>query len=187
VAIAAGNPRIPALLDPLPPELDEPLAYTKSIAVQDFNLFVLLDKPVVPPKITGLFDHQTRSITQLNWSMTDAAPWTTEPGKQIMGVHTAMPHDEVAALGGPEVVYAAMRARSEEMYPGLGEHIQRTAQQSHRHHWLSPITIGPKIPRTVPSVDGLWFVGDGSAPTGGIWTEAAASCGILGARAITGI
>lgn len=50
--------------------------------------------------------------------------------------------------------------------------------------WFSQALAGAKLQRRSESVDGLWYVGDGSLPVAGVWTEAAASAGVLGARAI---
>jgi len=69
---------------------------------------------------------------------------------------------------------------------GFTDAVVDMVKDSHKHHWLSPLHVGPKLPRTVDSVAGLWFVGDGSTPVGGVYSEAATSAGILGARAMVG-
>jgi hypothetical protein len=188
IAIAAGNPRIPALLDPLPPEIVNVLNYTSGIDMMDFNQFYLLDREVVSArqerKVTCTFDPVTMSVAQIHTVISGAAPWTVEPGKQLVLGHTALLPEDVEKLGGIDAVYARMLERSDDQYPGLKDALEATARMEHRHHWFNPICVGPKLPRTVASVAGLWFVGDGSRPCAGIWTEAAASCGILGARAM---
>lgn len=49
VALAVGNPRIPALLDPLPPEVKEAVDYSAEIDMQDFNIWYLLKEPAIAP------------------------------------------------------------------------------------------------------------------------------------------
>jgi hypothetical protein len=170
---------------PLPPEAEAALAHTTGIAMQDFSMYFLLNRPVMLERgVVGVFDPATASITHWNWNLTSSAPWTTEPGKHLVGSHMAFMTDEMAEVGGREAAYARLQARSEELYPGLLDAGEERATQEHRHHWMSPLSVGPKWPRRAESVKGLWFVGDGSAPSAGIWTEAAASAGILGARAI---
>ena len=51
VAIATGNPRIPALLDPVPPEVVPAIEYLDSVDMQDFNQFHLLREPVAKPRV----------------------------------------------------------------------------------------------------------------------------------------
>jgi hypothetical protein len=75
---------------------------------------------------------------------------------------------------------------NEELYPGFKAAIVDVVKDSHKHHWLSPLHVGPKLPRTIDSVTGLWFVGDGSTPVGAVYSEAATSAGVLGARAMVG-
>jgi glycine/D-amino acid oxidase-like deaminating enzyme len=189
VAIATGNGRIRKLLDPLPPELVEPLAYTDSIALYDFNTYFLLDRPLVQPANAGIasFDLNTMSVHHWIWPLTGVAPWTTEPGKQLVGTHFAYDAEGVAANGGAEAIYAGLLERTEELVPGFTAAVVDSVNYMSSPTgtaWMSPVTHGPKIPRTVGSVEGLWFVGDGSEPVRGIWSEAAASAGILGARAM---
>jgi FAD binding domain len=186
VAIATGNPRIPALLDPLPPEIQAPLEYSAGCDLQDFNVFYLLRRRLVENDrmVTSVFDPTTFSVLQHDLCISGLAPWTTQPGKQIMVTHFAVPPEEVTAAGGEEAIYARMQERSDQAIPGLLDAAEEILTQSHRHHWLEPVSVGPKLPRCSSSVDGLWFVGDGSTPCAGIWTEAAASCGVLGAREI---
>lgn len=93
---------------------------------------------------------------------------------------------EVDAAGGPDAIYADIVDVNEELYPGFKAAIVDMVKDHHKHHWLSPLHVGPKLPRTIDSVAGLWFVNDGSTPIGGVYSEAATSAGILGARAMVG-
>jgi glycine/D-amino acid oxidase-like deaminating enzyme len=185
VAIATGNPRIAELLDPLPQEAVGPIEYLSQVDIQDFNQFYLLSRPVATPRICNIaFDPATMSMLQGTVSLTEAAPWTTEPGKQLVMGHRGCTREDVEKMGGPEAVFAAMAKQADQQFPGLIDAIEETAEVSTRHHWFAPLCVGPKLPRASESVDGLFYVGDGSRPCAGIWTEAAASCGILGARDI---
>ena len=183
VAIATGNPRIAELLDPVPDEVRPPLDYSASVDMQDFNQFYLLRKPVAPERVCNVvFDPQSMAMLQGTLSMTGIAPWTTEPGKQLLLGHAAFTPEEVEAAGGPEGVFRTMTERADQQFPGLADALEEVKNVSNRHHWFAPLCVGPKLPRTINSIDGLFFVGDGSRPCAGVWTEAAASCGILGAR-----
>jgi hypothetical protein len=144
---------------------------------------------MVQPERSGVavFDLSTVSIYHWIWPLSGVAPWTTEPGKQLVGANMCYTPEEVAELGGEDAAYAGILARSEELLPGFSAAIVDSVNHSTARGetpWMSPLSIGPKIPRTIGSVEGLWFVGDGSEPCRGIWSEAAASCGILGARAM---
>lgn len=185
VAMATGTPRIAEIIDPVPPEVAAPLDYLRQVDLQDFNQFRLLREPLAPPNMaTVLFDPPTMSWQLCTLSITEAAPWTTEPGKQVVLVHISYSKQQIDEIGGPDAVYELMTKTANEMIPGLEEATEDMVQMGNRHHWFAPTCIGPKLPRLSPSVAGLYYVGDGSRPSGGVWTEAAASCGILGARDI---
>jgi len=188
VAIATGNQRIRSILDPVPQELIAPLDYTDTITLHDFNSFYLLDEPFLKPDnaVLASFDLAALSVHHWLWPLTGVAPWTTEPGKQLVGSHVAYAPEEVESHGGPDAVYAALLERSEELAPGISDHIVETLNYSSSEAaaWGFPVMAGPKLPWNVSSIDGLWFVGEGSAHARGIWSEAAASAGILGARAM---
>lgn len=188
VAIAAGNPRIPALFDQVPPELEAPLAYKAGTDRREFCLFAVLDKPLVPPRGGRYLAvmNSDFSFLQWEWPLHEIAPWSTKEGQQFLVSERLIPQDKVDAMGGDEAVYEDILAVNEELYPGFRSAIVDMVKDGHKHHWLSPLHVGPKIPRTVESVPGLWFVGDGSTPIGAVYSEAATSAGILGARAMCG-
>ena len=98
------------------------------------------------------------------------------PGRRAEGA-------QVAEAGGKEAVYKNMAELAEEMHPGYQAAIIDKVDQTHPS-WAMHLFTGPKLPRRSPSVDGLWYVGDGSEPYCGIGMEASASAGILGARGI---
>lgn len=187
VAIACGNSRIAGILDPLPDEVQAPLAYSEQTASQDFCTYAVLDKPVVPrehDRFLGVINPEDGSNVQWAWPLHAAAPWTCEPGMQMLASQSFYSAKEVAGAGGEEAIYAEMAKVNEEIYPGYQEATVAFATQRHRHHWMTPLMVGPKLSRTIDSVRDLWFVGDGSTPVGGAFMEAAASAGILGARGI---
>jgi glycine/D-amino acid oxidase-like deaminating enzyme len=188
VAIACGNPRIPALFDELPPEIEAPLAYRAGTDRKELSMFTVLGKPVIPENSApylGVLNHDM-SFLQWNWSLHKIAPWTTKEGQQFIVTERLLTRAAVEEAGGDDAIYDDMIEVNDELYPGYRDAIVTTAKDTHHHHWLSPLHAGPKLPRSVASVEGLWFVGDGSAPVVGWAAEAAASAGILGARAIVG-
>ena len=188
VAIAAGNPRIPKILRPLPVEAEAPLAYSAQFTHNvDFNIYTVLDAEIVSPDL-HLFLYiigEDGSNLQYSWPI-HPFKWTTEPGKHFVAASRNYPAHEVEAAGGPEKIYAEMLEVQEHVFPGFEKHVEASNTVSHKHHWSSPILIGPKLPRVVESVPGLFFVGDGSTPVGGTFMDCAASTGIMGARAMVG-
>ena len=188
VAVACGNGRIAALFDVLPVEAEAALGQSAGVEVADFNAFYLVDRPLVARDRTAevVLDPGTGEIYHWSWVLSGAAPWTAQPGHQIIAAHAGLAPDVVEAEGGRDAVYERMRARSAELIPGFEEAVVDSTRFSSRHGWWSPITVGPRLPRQCESVAGLWFVGDGSEPCRGMWSEAAASCGVLGARAMAG-
>jgi glycine/D-amino acid oxidase-like deaminating enzyme len=190
VALACGNGRVGGLLDPLPPEAVGPVSYSAKITMKDFNMGFLLDRPIVEDDkvATAVFDPTTMSIYHWGWILTGIAPWTTEPGKQIIGAHMAYDQKQIAEAGGEDAIYAQMRARTAEQHSGFDDLVVAEVRVSTAppdgNPWMSPISIGPKLPLKSKDIDALWYVGDGSEASQGIWSEAAASAGVLGARAI---
>jgi hypothetical protein len=188
VAIAAGNPRIPALFEELPAEVEAALAYKAGTDRREFCLFTVLDQPVIPPRGGRYLAVLNTDFTflQWDWPLHEIAPWSTKEGQQFLVSERLLPQPAVDAFGGPDAVYEDMIALNEELYPGFKGAIVDMVKDSHKHHWLSPLHVGPKLPRTVDSIPGLWFVGDGSTPVGGVYSEAATSAGMLAARAMCG-
>jgi hypothetical protein len=183
VAVAVGNPRIPKIFDALPPELEAPLA--AGFGMVDFYTYTTLDRPVASnrPNLTGFLSN-TGMPFGFSWPMQAIAPWTTQPGQQLIIATSAYSPKDLAALGGPEAAYAKLNAVHELYFPGFSDAIVEQATQSHTHLWYDQLSAGPKVPRTIDSVRNLWFVGEGSTPIRGVGFEAAASAGILGARSI---
>jgi hypothetical protein len=89
---------------------------------------------------------------------------------------------QAAEMGGEEKIFAHMHDLCEELFPGWHEAIDATVGVEHRHMWTGPMFAGPKIPRRIPSVDGLWYVADSSVPVFGLGLDAAASTGYMGAH-----
>jgi hypothetical protein len=120
VAIATGNPRIPRLLDPLPPEVEAPLAYSSQLTLKDFTVYTVLDKPVVNhDQCVGVLLDLVSLDVQWSMPLQGVAPWLTAPGTQLMVTHRGMSAKKIAEMGGDEAVLAEMAALDEEMYPGF--------------------------------------------------------------------
>ena len=188
VALASGNPRIGKLLDPLPPEVQTTLDAEAALPnFHAFEVLALLDRPIDrdPSKVLCLVNPDGSSA-QVTWSLQQVAPWTTEEGKYLMFAEQFLTDKEIADAGGDEAVYGNVVALAEEMNPGYTDAIVETTRMRHPS-WMSPFLTTPKLPRTTESVDGLWFVGEGSTPVGGMYMETSASAGILGARGIAAV
>ena len=183
VALASGTGRVGKLLDRLPDEIVKCIEYEKTIeGLEDFTSFSLLDKPVdVDPRKFMFLINPDGSSLQCTFSLQTVAPWTTEPGKFLLGAEVILSREEVDELGGADGVFANMEAINEEMHPGYTKALLETATLRHPH-WAGPNLCGPKLPRTIDSLKNLWFVGEGSAPVGGLYVDLSASTGIMGAQ-----
>lgn len=186
VAMAVGNARLPALFDPLPPELEAPLAASTDMV--DFYTYTSLSQPVASnsPSFLGILDEGGIPIA-FTWPMHAVAPWTTQPGQQLVVATAAYSPKILTELGGSEAAYARMNDIHEVYFPGFNDAIIEQTTQSHNHLWYDQLSSGPKVPRTIQSVRNLWFVGEGSTPIRGCGFEAAASAGVLGARGIAAL
>jgi phytoene dehydrogenase-like protein len=189
VALACGNQRIAALLDSPPPEAEPALTYSQeSLPHKDFHLFNVMDKPVLPPEFknwVGVLNTQGDMVSWLH-PVHAATPWAVKPGTQLVTSAVSYPAKEVDSgrYGTEDDIFARLQKTTESFYPGYQDAIGVTDRFTHKpgHLWYEPMCVGPKLPRSVDSVEGLWFVGEGSTPTCGFFMEGSASAGILGAR-----
>jgi hypothetical protein len=186
VAIACGNPRIGALFEQVPPEVEEVLSYSVPLDQHDFCTITVLDKPVLSHEWRSWFAVMNPGdLPQWSWPIHVAAPWGVKPGTQVVTEYKVVATKRVAELGGEQAIIDEMHDVNEAYFPGYKDAIGAETTISGRHLWLSQVTVGPKFPRSIDSVRDLWFVGDGSSPIVGVYVEAAPSAGILGARALT--
>jgi glycine/D-amino acid oxidase-like deaminating enzyme len=183
VALATGNNRIAALLDPLPTELKEPL--DSSSDMLDFYTYTALDRPVASTRraFSGILDEQG-VLVAFSWPMHAIAPWSTQPGQQLVVATSAASAKVLPDLGGADGVYQRLDEVHETYWPGYRDAIIEQKRESHSHLWYNQLSALPRIPRTIESVRNLWFVNEGSKPIAGIGFEAACSAGVLGARDI---
>ena len=191
VAIATSNLRLPALLDPLPPEAAIPVKLSERNLHRDYHVLAVLDKPVVPADSyiwLGILNPggDGPQYAQYMGVLHQATPWAAQPGKQLLMSAAMIQMDELEKQGDEKAIYARINDTTEVYYPGYKDAIEVAAEVQHEpgHLWFDHVFTGPKLPRSVDSVEGLWFVGQGSFPISGIWMDAAASAGILGAREI---
>ena len=186
VAIAAGNPRIPALFDEVPEEAKAALAVGEGRGgTEDFIIHTVIDRPVITKERFMMLVNPDGS--NLQWSAPiHQYPWTTDPGTQFVVSCRTYPDGVADKFGGKDEVLTQVIEVNNQLWPGFADAIVESSVQQHRHHWSTAMLAGPKLPRRVASVEGLWFVNDGSTPVGGLWVEAAASAGVLGARSIAG-
>jgi glycine/D-amino acid oxidase-like deaminating enzyme len=188
VALAVGNTRIPNILDEVPAELKPALAYKAGTDRKEFSVYLVIDQPLIPPRQGSYRAVLTPEykFLQWEWPLHEIAPWTTKPGLQQLVVERLLTAEGVAEIGSEDAVYDDMIEVCDELYPGFRDAIVAMTKDHHAHHWIGPLHAGPKLPRNVESVRGLWCVNDTSTPVGAIYSEAATSAGILGARAMCG-
>jgi phytoene dehydrogenase-like protein len=184
VAIATGNSRLRAILDPLPAELEEPL--TTHCETADFFTYTTLDQPVAGnlQAVTGILGADGSNIGWL-WPQHAISPWTTKPGEQLLVACTCTTTAELAEPGSKERLTQQLNDLQEAYFPGFKDATSSQESASHGHLWYDQIAITKKVPRTIDSIRNLWFVGEGSAHSAGIGFEAAASAGVQGALSIT--
>lgn len=185
VALAYSNGRVASLLDARLPEVDAALAFEAQLdGLQAFETFALLDRPVDKNPLSQQFLIDGDGSGKLvSWSVQEVAPWTVEPGKYLLVSECFLTKEQVQEAGGPEGVYIAQADLTEELHPGYKDAVLDKIRATHPS-WALHCTAGPKLPRKSPSIDGLWFVGDGSEPVNGLAMEMAASAGVLGARSM---
>ncbi|HEX3610926.1 MAG TPA: NAD(P)-binding protein [Sporichthyaceae bacterium] len=185
VALATGTRRIGSLLNPVPPEVERVSVFEGKLGdLGEYTTYAVTE---------GLSDaHPGRVIVtvradgsqaQVDWNLSSVAPWCSGPGQQVIGSEVIRSRSQVEALGGEPVLHAEMQAVTENIYPGFRDSIVDFGSMQHPL-LVTTFLTGPKLPRRSDSIEGLWFVGEESTPVDGIYTEGAASAGVLGARAM---
>jgi hypothetical protein len=186
IAIACGNSRIGSLFETVPPEAEGPLHYSEKFAHRDFQVVQVLDKPVLPADCNRWIGVLKMDATMTQWMgpLHALTPWAIESPKQLMLTGRTIPESEVEKEGGPEAILARFDDVNESLFPGYKDAVGAVGVTAHAssHLWFDHVLVGPKLPHRSHSVEGLWFVGEGSAPIAGMWMDSASSAGMLGAR-----
>lgn len=184
VALAVGNPRIPGLLGPLASEVSAPLDYANELLGHDACTYSLLDKPVVPlQNMTMVADAAGNNLAYL-FPMQAIAPDSTEEGRWLLAAQAQFSKEAYAEIGGHDGAVKHLLDLQEDMFPGFHDATVDRTEMTHKHHWLNPLTHGPKLPAQSSDVPGLYFAGDGSTPILGIGVEGAGQAGAIRARQI---
>jgi glycine/D-amino acid oxidase-like deaminating enzyme len=186
VAVAAGSARVAGLFpDAVPFEVQAVEEFERALGEhREYISVSIVDRRMFPDGLLGITtsnDQGTR--IQADFTVTVAAPWCTPAGWEAIATELIRPTAQVNADGGPDALFERMREVTESALPGFTEATVERATESHPS-FVSPFLCGPKLPRSSPSLAGLWFVGEGSAPVDGVYAEGAASAGVLGARAM---
>ncbi len=186
VALAAGTSRLASLFpDGTPPEIEAVVSFEQSLGdYLEYISFAVVDRTFYrPPQQFVFTSTEAGERLQVDWSVSSLVPWATLPGWEIIATEVVRSSSAVAAGGGTEALHARMREVTDCLYPGFQDAIVEYATDQHPQ-FITPLLTGPKLPRQSPCLRGLWFVGEGSTPVDGVYTEGAASAGILGARSI---
>ena len=185
VALACSNARIGETLRPVPSEIEAALAYSAGSTAVDVCTYAVLDRPVTTERRAyRVVMGQTGDAVQVMWPHHAIAPWSTEPGKQFVVTEAVVGAEEMASGGGLDGVCARLADVNEAYWPGYKDAISDVVVKERHNLWFDPSFIGPKLARTIDSIQDLWFVNDVSVPVGGVCADGAASAGILGARAM---
>jgi predicted NAD/FAD-dependent oxidoreductase len=184
VALAVGNPRVPGLLDTIYDELAAPLEYAAGLLGHDACTYSLLDQPVVPLRnMTMVADAMGNNLAYL-FPMQAIAPDSTEEGRWLLASQAQFSKEAYAEIGGHDGAIKHLIDLQEDMFPGFNAATIERKEMTHKHHWLNPLTHGPKLPAQSRDLPGLYFAGDGSAPILGIGVEGAGQAGTIRARQI---
>jgi phytoene dehydrogenase-like protein len=184
VALAVGNPRITGLLESVPPEIQVALDYAEKLLGHDACTYTLTDKPVVPIKNLLMVADEFGNNEAYLFPMHAVAPSSCEPGKYLLAAQVQMSKEDYVNGGGHDGAIKRLLAVQEELFPGLEAATIERKEQTHKHHWLNPLTHGPKLPAQSADIPGLYFAGDGSTPIVGIGVDGAGQAGLLRARRI---
>jgi glycine/D-amino acid oxidase-like deaminating enzyme len=177
VALATSNERMAKFFDVYPTELQEALDYPAPKPVRQVGFYILVDHVVMKrPAALSINDEDGRTLTYV----IPQHESNVEEGKQVLliALNNAGDRDDDELL-------AESHAILERAFPDYAGSVLDVGRLTYTpSHWMDYTTVGPKLQRQSPSTEGLWYVGEGGWPVVGVWTEAAAGSGIVGARLI---
>jgi len=186
ISLAVGAPRLRALLERLPEEFVQPLAYAQGVHQVEIGITTVLSRQV------DWIGHDAAihdgKGSNLVWVVPiyKVAPWTCPDGK--IAIWADFVRRELSDFEGAKSVEEAIPVCNqilEQVYPGFKEATVAQSFRSHRHLWQLQHYAGPKVPLRIGSVQGLWYSGDYSvACVGGAGVESAACGGVRGAQAL---
>lgn len=185
IAIATSTRRVGDILPLVPDAVRAAIAYDGVLPSRETCVYFALNREVVPLSSFALVFDDVGSNLEYIEPVHRLAPWSTTPGKQLLAIHSMNIPAEYVAAGDNEAIINWYSDLNDDIFPGFQCAIEATAVQYHRHYWIHSMSHGPKLPRTVPEIPGIWFVGDTSTPVVGVvGVEGAMGAGILGARDI---
>lgn len=190
VALSCSNARTAQILDAIPPEAQPALSYGRCTSHREFHAYAVLDREILEPE-----SHAWRGIVSadrglLSWAFAiHSVPWhmnPESPGDQFVVAACCLPESELDERGSEAEIFERLHADMDFYNPGYRDATIVVDNRSHDAGdlWLDNLFAGPKLPRTAESVPGLYFVAHGSKPNYGLYMEAGASAGVLGARQI---
>lgn len=187
IALSGANTRTEKLLTNPPEEVEAAIAYSRDVTPHyNFHLLSLLDEPVLPASFKSWVGVLSKEGSLLGWMTPSHAvsSWGVKPGKQMVESGITIPAADAEAEG-RDAIFDRLDTMTESFFPGF--QAAKSAEKRYSPNrpgnlWFGPLCAGPKMPRTSESIPALWFVGEGSTPTCGVYMEGAASAGILGAR-----
>ncbi len=187
VIVSCPLPVIPKIIKNLPPEIAEPVEDLKQAWMVDVDIFYGLNK-----KMTD----EARYIMAMDpkdWSFLLGAqayslvfPWNAPEGRfsyWAERVYRKEDFDEKTV----DQCYQEIDSIMEEMWPGFTDATVDKFHAVHTFLWHHQYSIYKKIPQKSESIDGLYFVGDCTAPQYGTGTDGPASTGVTVGKRILGI
>lgn len=180
---------IPRIFKEVPPDVEAvSKKYLEETWLRSFYLFTGLSKPVTyDDKYLMVQDPETGSNKSILWPMSLHTPWVAPPNKQLIWQFKTYPRDEFENLRTEDLIKEFIDI-ADEVYPGLKDAIVAQKYVSHKYPlWHHQYTAFPKISQKSPTVENLYFVGDGTTPQYGLGIEGPSSTGIFCAKNILGI
>jgi phytoene dehydrogenase-like protein len=184
VALGVGNGRIAAIVDPLPPEYLPSMSYGQDTLQREFGTCTVLNTPILQANLEQMLFVIDDDGSNLIWfvPLHSMQPWVTD-GRQVIYCELNLSAKKSAEFADNDAIYAHMHDICEELYPGWKAAIAETKGMEHGHLWTGPLFTGPKMPRDIESINGLWYAGDAGTPHG-IGIEAAMGAGYVTASEI---
>jgi phytoene dehydrogenase-like protein len=182
VAVAVPGARVGQYLNALPDVVRSAVDHQSHLTLTDSFVATRLSEPVVSIGALSYVSDTLGACVQAMHPIHRNSPAAALSGEQLL---VTQQYWAAAEEREESVLVADQNEATERIFPGFEKVTTESRAWQEKRYSAAAQAHGPKLPRTVEDIAGLWFVGEGSEPgVGLLGSEAGAASGLDGANQI---
>jgi phytoene dehydrogenase-like protein len=179
VIVSTPFTSIPRLFDRLPEEISDRVRDMEKAWYVDIVTYSALSRSVTDePRFIAAQDPADWSFLLGLAAISAFRPWTAPPGKHLVWSERGLRKQDFHPAKLQEQ-YDLIDKITEEVYPGYTEAVEAKHRTIHPLLWHHQYSAYRKIPQKPKSLQGLYFIGDGTTPQYGQGGDGSASTGVI--------